>query len=432
MKISGWGRFPYIETLGISFETERQLLDNLHKFRNCIVHARGRSYGDSALSERVIFTDRFDKILRFDSEEGIATCESGVTLAELLETFLPRGWFLCVTPGTKFISVGGAIASDVHGKNHHNAGCFSECVVSFNLMLPNGEIARCSRAENLELFHATCGGMGLTGVILEAVIRLKSVKSAYIREKIIRCRNLDEVFDQFEVNYRTTYSVAWIDCLAKGKSQGKSVLMLGEHASSGKLNCPPEKQLSIPFSSPAFLLNKFSISAFNYFYYAKQPAFVDGRLTPINAFFYPLDKIGHWNRMYGARGFTQYQMVIPKEASKEGLSIILDKISDAGLGSFLAVLKLFGPENGNYLSFPMEGYTLALDFKIHKKLFAFLDELDRIVLSYGGRVYLTKDVRMSVDAFRRGYPKWEKFADLREGYGMNRKFNSLQSERLGV
>ncbi len=432
MKISGWGRFPYIESEGLSFETRNQLLDSLERHRECIVYARGRSYGDSALNERVILTDRFDKMLAFDRTNGILTCESGVTLAEIIEAFLPRGWFLSVTPGTRFISIGGAIASDVHGKNHHKVGCFSECVLSFNLMLPGGDIVRCSKEENPELFRATCGGMGLTGIILEATIRLQAVKSAYIREKVIRCKNLDEALYQFENNYNSTYSVAWIDCLAKGDDQGRSVLMLGEHADSGKLCPPSEKTISIPFHSPAFLLNKFSVSLFNHLYYSSQPVFVNGRLTTINRFFYPLDKIGHWNRLYGSSGFTQYQLVLPIEASGEGLRSILDRISDAGMGSFLAVLKLLGPSNTNHLSFPMEGYTLALDFKIQQKLFPLLDELDRIVLSHGGRVYLSKDVRMLKEVFASGYPQWEKFSEIRRNYRMDSKFNSLQSRRLGI
>jgi FAD/FMN-containing dehydrogenase len=274
--------------------------------------------------------------------------------------------------------------------------------------------------------------MGLTGIILEAVIRLQPVESAYIRETVIRCGNLEEAFERFEQEFATSYSVAWIDCLARGKNQGKSVLMLGEHAESGKLDCPAEKRIAVPFSSPAFLLNRSTVSLFNYLYYSRQPEFVEGRLTSLNAFFYHLDKIGCWNRMYGAAGFTQYQLVLPMKASKEGLRAILSRVADAGMGSFLAVLKLFGAANSNYLSFPMSGYTLALDFKIQPKLFPFLEELDRIVLDYGGRLYLAKDVRMSPAVFRKGYPQWEKFAEIREKYGMSPKFNSLQSERLGV
>lgn len=432
MKLSAWGRYPCIEAEGRFFWTRKDLLECLDGPGDCIVYAKGRSYGDSAINERVILTGRYDKILYFDAKEGVVTCESGVTLAEIIEVFLPRGWFLSVTPGTKFVSVGGAIASDVHGKNHHKAGCFSDCVISFDLMLPGGDTVRCSRQENQELFHATCGGMGLTGIILTATFHLQPVKSGFIRETVIRCANLEEVFSRLEENNHFAYSVAWFDCLAKGDGLGRSVLMLGEHADSGRLDIPLPKSFSLPFDLPSFSLNRYSISLFNALYYRAGPVFVEGRLVPMEPFFYPLDKIDHWNRMYGRRGFTQYQLVLPKEASFEGIRTILKKIAAAGLGSFLGVLKLFGPENRNCLSFPMEGYTLALDFKIQESLFSMLDRLDRIVLDYGGRLYLAKDVRMPSEVFKKSYPGWEQFAMIREKYGMRARFNSFQSRRLGV
>jgi FAD/FMN-containing dehydrogenase len=432
MNLTGWGRYPRIETQGFSFGTIEHLIEYLHKPQDYIAHGLGRSYGDSALNQRVIFTRRFDKILEFDPQTGIIACESGVSLAALIDSFLPRGWFLSVTPGTKFVTVGGAIASDVHGKNHHKVGCFSESVLALDLMLPDGQVLHCNREENRELFLATCGGMGLTGIILGATLRLQPVKSAYIRETIIRSHNLEEIFHLFEENQAGTYSVAWIDCLAKGDQLGRSVLMLGEHSASGQKTLPSAKTLSIPIDLPGYFLNRYSVSWFNHFYYQRSPVFVEGRLVPLETFFYPLDRIGNWNRMYGRKGFTQYQMVLPKEASFAGLQAIINKIAEAGLGPFLGVLKLFGPENKNYLSFPLEGYTLALDFKIQDRLFPLLNELDRIVVDYGGRLYLTKDVRMSQEVFRKSYPRWEQFAELRERYGMSEKFNSLQSKRLGV
>lgn len=337
-----------------------------------------------------------------------------------------------VTPGTQFISVGGAIAGDVHGKNHHWAGCFSKSVLSLDLMLPDGKVVRCGRDENMPLFRATCGGMGLTGIILRATIQLQPVASAWIRETIVRCPNLKAVFDAFEAYLSAPYSVAWIDCLAKGEHLGRSVLMLGAHAQSGSLKRQPSGACSIPFDLPGFCLNRYSISLFNHLYYHRHPVFVEGRLVPLEDFFYPLDKIHHWNRMYGPRGFTQYQLVLPKAAGFKGMHRILGTIAEAGQGSFLGVLKLLGPQNDNDLSFPMEGYTLALDFRIQKRLFPLLDELDRIVLDCGGRLYLSKDVRMPRAVFRRGYPHWERFVCLRQQMGMNEKFNSLQSERLGV
>jgi decaprenylphospho-beta-D-ribofuranose 2-oxidase len=432
MKLTGWGRFPIIQAHGRSFDSQETLGDYLKSADGCIAHGMGRSYGDSALNEQVIFTRRFNKILSFDPQTGTVVCESGVSLAELINAFLPRGWFLGVVPGTKFISVGGAIASDVHGKNHHKVGCFSEHVLNLELMLPQGEVVRCSRQENTPLFHATCGGMGLTGVILRAQLSLEPIQSSYVRETLIRARNLEEVFCLFEENLAATYAVAWIDCLAKNEHQGRSILMLGEPAEAGRLLFPTSQTWTFPLDLPGFCLNQYTVSLFNYFYYRLKPDFVGGRLVPQEEFFFPLDKIAHWNKLYGRRGFTQYQLVLPKDASLAGLKVILARIAAAGLGSFLAVLKLFGPENANYLSFPLEGYTLALDFKIQNRLFPFLDELDRIVLDHGGRLYLTKDVRMSREVFQKGYPRWEQFAQIREQYHLNEKFNSLQSKRLGV
>jgi decaprenylphospho-beta-D-ribofuranose 2-oxidase len=432
MKLTGWGRFPIIQARGQSFDNQEALGDYLTSAADCIAHGMGRSYGDSALNDQVIFTRRFNKILSFDPQTGTLVCESGVSLAEIIDAFLPRGWFPGVVPGTKFISVGGAIASDVHGKNHHQVGCFSEHVLAFDLMLPQGEVVRCSRGENAPLFHATCGGMGLTGVVLRAELALSPIQSSFIRESLISGPNLEEVINLFEANRSAAYSVAWIDCLAKNERQGRSIVMVGEPAEAGPLALPPVKTWTVPLGLPGFCLNQYTVSLFNYFYYRLKSNFVAGRLVSLDEFFFPLDKIAHWNKLYGRRGFTQYQLVLPKEASLAGLRVILAKIAAAGLGSFLAVLKLFGAENANYLSFPLEGYTLALDFKIQNRLFPFLDELDRIVLDHGGRLYLTKDVRMSRDVFRQGYPRWEQFAQMREHYHLREKFNSLQSKRLGV
>ena len=417
MKLSGWGRYPVVDAHGRFFESRADAGRLSAELPERIVHALGRSYGDAALGGKVLFSRRFDKLLDFDSDSGRLVCESGVSLGDLIEIFLPRGWFLLVTPGTRFVTVGGAVAADVHGKNHHAEGCFSECVSSLELLLPNGETVRCSRTENAELFHATCGGMGLTGIILAVEMRLRRVSGAFI--------------DLFEEHRHAPYSVAWIDCLGGGKSPGRSVLMLGEHASTGTLALHTGMRLSVPFDFPSFCMNRLSVSLFNAVYYrAASPA--RDRLVHLESFFYPLDSVLHWNRMYGRRGFTQYQFVLPREAGREGLREILARIARSGRGSFLAVLKLLGKANDNLLSFPMEGWTLALDFKIDRGLFPFLDELDRIVVECGGRIYLAKDARMSRETFRAGYPRLEEFQTLRLRYGMNGKFESLQSRRLGV
>jgi decaprenylphospho-beta-D-ribofuranose 2-oxidase len=432
MYLTGWGRSAGIEARGFYVKSAAQLRDYLQLPQDYIAYGMGRSYGDSALNENILLSRRFNKIRHFDEDSGIIVCESGVTLAEIIEIFLPRGWFLPVVPGTKQITVGGAVASDVHGKNHHKVGCFSEFVIAFELMLPSGEVVSCDRQQHQELFYATCGGMGLTGIILTVTFFLQPIKSAYIRETIIRCQDLDEILGLFEAHQEATYSVGWIDCLARGKNLGRSVLMLGEHANSGSLRGEKSKVLSIPINLPGFLLNRYSIAGFNKIYYAIHPGFTEGRLAPLDQFFFPLDSITSWNRMYGRRGFTQYQFVLPKGGSYAGLKRILQKIAATGMGSFLAVIKLFGKENRNYLSFPMEGCTVALDFKIQPKLFPLLDELDAIVVDHGGRLYLTKDVRMRQDIFRKSYPEWEKFVNLRHKLHLQTKFNSLQSRRLGL
>jgi decaprenylphospho-beta-D-ribofuranose 2-oxidase len=432
MKMHGWGRYPVIEASAETFELERRAAHLLTRPGHWLARGLGKSYGDSALNHQLLLTGRYNKFLAFDPLKGTITCQSGVTLAELIDFLLPKGWFLKVTPGTKLITVGGAIASDVHGKNHHVAGCFSAGVISFRLMLPNGTIVVCTPQHHREIFLATCGGMGLTGLILEATLALQPVQSAFIRETVVPCSDLTESFTQFERFRRTTYSVAWIDCLARGRNLGRAILMAGEHSPDGGLVPPPSRNISVPMECPAFLLNPCSVAAFNRLYFHLHNHRGADRRVPIDPFFYPLDRIDQWNRMYGPGGFTQYQFVLPKAASFTGLREVLKKISAAGLGSFLAVLKLFGPQNDNYLSFPMEGYTLALDFKIQPELFGLLDQLDCIVLAHGGRIYLTKDVRMGPRTFRQGYAHWEKFATLREQHGLRSKFNSLQSRRLEI
>ncbi len=432
MKLHGWGRYPIIEADAPSFETAGRAAELMARPGRRIAHGLGKSYGDSALNAQVLMTRRFNKLLDFDPAQGSVTCESGVTLADLIDVFLPRGWFLKATPGTKLITVGGAIASDVHGKNHHVNGCFSAAVTALRLMLPDGRILDCSAEKNPELFRATCGGMGLTGLILDATLQLQPVYSAYMRETVIRCRNLTQGFEQFEINRPVPYSVAWIDCLARGDHLGRSVLMLGEHAEDGGLRLPRPSGCAVPLEIPGFVLNRHAVSLFNRLYFAMHPSRPQDRTTPLDAFFYPLDGIAHWNRLYGPGGFTQYQCVLPKDASRRGLRAILGKIAGSGMGSFLAVLKLLGPQNQNYLSFPMEGYTLALDFKIEPRLFALLGELDAMVREHGGRLYLAKDVRMPRKMFADGYPLRNKFIALRRKYALDMKFNSLQSRRLGI
>ena len=428
MQLNSWGMYPKIKHTSVTLD--KNINQTIQEDKSFIPYGNGRSYGDSALAENIIYCKPYNYFLDFDEEKGVLHCQSGVLFSEIIEAFVPRGWFLKVTPGTKLITIGGAIASDVHGKNHHVEGCFSSCVEEFTLMLPNGEIITCKKGD--ELFFATCGGMGLTGIILDAKIYLKKVNSKTINQTTIKTKNLKETFEAFEKYSYLPYSVAWIDCLAKAENIGKCLLMVGDFANDGKLDFKEKKKLNIPFNFPSFALNNLSVKAFNWLYYKKAPNGESKQKVDIDTFFYPLDAINNWNRIYGKGGFTQYQFILPKEVSFDGLKQILGEISNSGKGSFLAVLKLYGKANENYLSFPIEGYSLALDFKIEKGLFELLDKLDEIVVKYGGRIYLTKDVRVSKETFEKGYPDIEKFRNLRKEYGMDKKFQSLQSIRVGI
>lgn len=422
--------YPKIKNKSFSLRDTKTLTDYMKNTYEFIPFGNGRSYGDSAINENIVHVKPYNNFLDFDEKNGILTCQAGVLLSEILDSVVKRGWFLKVTPGTKLITVGGAIASDVHGKNHHIEGCFSECVEEFTIMIEGGESTTCKKGD--ELFKATCGGMGLTGVILSAKISLKKINSQFIKQTTIKTKNLMETFEAFENNKDMPYSVAWIDCLAKDENIGKCLLMVGDFANDGDLEYKSKKKLSIPFNFPSFALNTLSVKAFNWLYYAKAPDGTSKQKVGIDTFFYPLDAIGNWNRIYGKNGFTQYQFILPKENSFEGLREILTKISNSGKGSFLAVLKLYGKENENYLSFPIEGYSLALDFKIEEGLFELLDTLDETVVKYGGRIYLTKDVRVSKETFEQGYAQIEKFREFRRENNMDRKLNSLQSKRVEI
>ncbi|MDQ0780598.1 FAD-binding oxidoreductase [Chryseobacterium sp. W4I1] len=400
-KITNWGNFPVVEKEMRSEDSFKKIKEFVLSHNEVIARGNGRCYGDASLGETIFSTKKLNKFISFDRLNGIIECESGVLLSDILEIAVPQGYFLYVTPGTKFISVGGAIASDVHGKNHHAEGCFSEYVIEFKLMTEKGEIITCSREENQDKFWASIGGMGLTGIILTAKFKLKNIQSAYIRQESIKAENLDEIFRLFEESESWTYTVAWIDCLQKGKNLGRSILMRGEHAfqhelphnlTKQPLRLKKKLQPIVPFYFPNFVLNALTVKIFNLLYYKKQAKKEVKSFIDYETFFYPLDAITDWNKIYGKSGFIQYQMVIPKEAGKEGMKMILETIAASGNGSFLAVLKLFGKNNPDaYNSFPFEGYTLALDFKVNSKLKKLVGKLDDIVQQFGGRIYLTKD-----------------------------------------
>lgn len=440
MKLSGWGGFPKHETRVVAPRSIAQLADAVRE-GNAVARGNGRAYGDSAIgSNTTIGMHYFNRMIGFNPETGTLKTEAGVLLSDIVETFLPRGWFPYVTPGTKYVTVGGIIAADVHGKNHHKDGSIRKFVDWIDVMGPSGEVVRCSQAQNEELFAWTIGGMGLTGIIVRAAIRLRPVETGWIRQQKIVAENIDEAIDIFESNSDASYSVAWIDCLSAGKKMGRSVIMLGEHASIADLDettsavphaLRKKSMLSVPFQLPSWVLNRFSVRAFNSLYLRAHKWQVGEQLLSWDKYFYPLDSINGWNKIYGRKGFMQFQCVLPLSHSREALPEILDRIASAGAGSFLSVLKRFGKQEGG-ISFPMEGYTLALDFPVNPKTIELMSELDGITLRFGGRFYLAKDSRMSASTLKTSDARCEQFSAWRAANGLNSTFQSVQSQRLGL
>lgn len=435
--LSGWGRYPRVQGQ-VSAPRDAGALAALMAKGPLIARGMGRAYGDSALGSQVALMRHFDKMIAFDESTGQLVADAGVTLGEIVAAFLPRGWFLSVTPGTQFVSLGGAIAADVHGKNHHVDGTFGSFVDWIDLMGADGSIARLTPLD--AMFQWTLGGMGLTGVILRAAIRLRRVESGWIRQRTVAAPSLDAALAVFEATQHSTYSMAWIDCATPGRAMGRSIVMTGEHATRAELpaarrarafETPRHPGPRVPFDLPGFAMNPWSIRAFNALYYFKGTQTPATNLVGWEPFFYPLDAIRDWNRIYGRRGFMQFQCVVPLEAHAEGLRALLGAITRSGSGSFLAVLKRMGAQDSR-LSFPMEGYTLALDFPVNDRSLALMPDLDRITADHGGRFYLAKDSRMSADTLRRTDPRWEGFTTLRRESGLAGHFASAQSARLGL
>jgi FAD/FMN-containing dehydrogenase len=401
-----------------------------------IARGNGRSYGDAALNHACVLDMRgADHILAFDPEAGRITVESGILLADLLEFLVPRGFFAPVTPGTKYVTIGGMIAADVHGKNHHGSGSFARHLEGFSLLCADGEVRHCASDKEADLFRATCGGMGLTGIILSATFRLRRIETDLVRQETVRAENLDDAMAIFDDSAHWTYTVGWIDCLASRGGLGRALIYRGEHALRSEIpdgisTSRRQRQLRVPIDFPGWLLNGWSVRAFNALYY--RSGRTGTSFVHYDPYFYPLDAILDWNRIYGSGGFVQYQCVFPKEASRQGLEAVLRRIEAAGTGSFLAVLKLFGPGDSGFLSFPMEGYTLALDFPATAETFSLLLELDAILMEYGGRLYLAKDSRGSPFLLRRGYPGLDDFRATRAKFDPARKFDSLLAQRLDL
>jgi FAD/FMN-containing dehydrogenase len=444
-ELSGWGRYPIQLCRVLQPRSLTALRESITGNDDLTFIARGlgRSYGDSSLNETgvVLTQSSLRRFLSFDDETGVLECESGVSIAEIIEYLLPRGWFPPVTPGTKYVTVGGAIAADVHGKNHHADGSFGNFVLNLKLLLASGEVIECSPTENAEVFWATVGGMGLTGVILSARIRLRRVESAYYDLTVKRTRDLDETLDVLAETERDhRYSVAWVDTLASGAALGRSVIMLADDARidqlPGKYRDDPlrtkrKRTIALPLDFPRFTLNRWTVRTFNSLYYVTHR---DGRVVVDHeTLFYPLDSVSNWNRVYGVRGFIQYQALFPARTSRRGLIELLETIAASRQASWLAVLKSSGPANQGLLSYLDRGHTLALDLpNTGERLRRLARELDAILLRHGGRLYLAKDAMTTAEVFAAMCPQLDRFREIKHGLDPEQRFVSSQARRVGI
>jgi FAD/FMN-containing dehydrogenase len=415
-EVSSWGRLPHAQHAvgGVEWRDEPLVVP---EGLTALPHGLGRSYGDSCLNDggALVLTDRLNRFIAFDRTTGVIRCESGVTLEQISKLTVPQGWFLPVTPGTKFVTLGGAIANDVHGKNHHAAGTFGRWVRAFELVRSDGTRRICTPTENADWFGATIGGLGLTGLVTWAEFQLRPIHNAYIETETIKFGSLDEFYDINEESVRDyEATVSWTDCLIQGKSLGRGHYIRGNHAgpqlSERKIPRQPGMKLAAPFDAPSFAMNKLFVKAFNFAYYHRQLPKRKAGLATIDSFYYPLDGVHRWNRIYGKRGFFQYQLVVPIKDSRAAAQEIFEQVVRSGQASFLNVFKTFGTlESPGWLSFPRPGVTLAVDFANRGQstldLFA---RLDRIVEEAGGAVYPAKDARMSPASFRKFFPAWEK------------------------
>jgi len=418
--LAGWANYPVVQARVFEPTNHEECRSVVLENERVIARGNGKSYGDAALAPTLLSTLSLKRIIGFDRQTGVIECEAGVLLSELLRIIVPAGWFFRVTPGIKAITVGGAIASDVHGKNHPTAGCFSNHLISFQLMDGQGQIKTCSRYENTDLFWATCGGMGWTGVVLSAQFSLLKISTTVMRQKTVSCPNLEKLFTAFADNRGWPYAAGWIDCTHEA---WRGAVFFAEHLESKTSQEPlvfaESRKRNVPFFAPSWFLNPLSIRAHNTYFHLKNK---DGeREISLDRYFYPLDALQNWNRFYGRRGFVQYQFCIPEERAFEGMQQVLGAIKKSGETPFLSVLKRHGerpPEAAN--SFPIRGFSLALDFPRTAGVFGLVRHLDELVWDSGGKIYLTKDA-CSAPGMGRLNP---------ETFG-ERKFSSLLRERIG-
>jgi len=435
-RFSGWGRIHQADSLAARPERMAEVARAMADAGadTLLAFGAGRSYGDAAInsSGRTLITRRLDRVLELDAARGTLVAEPGVTFRELIDVCLRAGFKPPVVPGTGFATLGGGIANDVHGKNHHQAGSLGQHVEWLDLRLPNGDLQRVSLQTNERLFRATLGGLGLTGIVERACIRLAAAPSNAVRVRKRRVRDLDDFLAGFDAEReRSHYVVGWIDALARGRDLGRGILESAEMAGA---SVPPStrKPKRVPLDFPAFALNGFSVRAFNWFYGRHVPASGSDAVMPYTDFLFPLDAIHEWNRIYGKRGFRQFQCVVPFETGRAALKQLLETIGRSNRGSFLAVLKAMGQAGVGYLSFPMPGYTLALDFPNGSGVAAFIAGLEEIVCDHGGRVYLAKDSTLSAQRFARMYPAADEYRNTLAQIDPQGRMRSDLAVRLGL
>ena len=438
MLTAGWGGYPRAESRWL-WGRRTGDIGGLLKDGPVVARGAGCAYGDSAIGgDATLMMGGLDRMISFDPETALLTVEAGVRLKDVIRAFLPRGFFPPVVPGTQQVSIGGMVASHIHGKNHHAVGGFGAWVDSLVLVGPDGRSARCAPDENAELFWATVGGMGLTGVITEVSFRMLRVETGFIRQRTIVAPNLAAAMAALDQSGDWTYAVGWIDTLARGAHLGRSLIYLGEHAlaaeAQGQGDPRPRDRprISVPFDLPDNTVNRLSVRAFNSAYYLAGASAPAERLVPLEPYFFILDAVGDFKRVYGRRGLLQHQCVIPRAHGRRVLAEVLDLIARLGCPSFLAVLKLLGPDPSPMMAFPLEGYTLAIDFPASRQSFDLLDAIDERLRAVGGRIYLTKDARQSRETLEAGYPGLGAFRDLRRSAGLSKAFKSRQSERLDL
>ena len=431
--INGWGRYGNYKTKLYKPKTVSLVKKKLKKSltESFICRGLGRSYGDSSINNRIIDLSNIKKKFKISKKKKEITCTSNFSIKELLPILLEENFFLKVTSGTQYVTIGGAIASDIHGKNHHKDGSFCDHVNEIEVLLANGKIIKCSKTKNKNLFFSTCGGMGLTGIILSAKIQLLKIPSNFIKETAIKSNSLKETLNYFKKYNHKKYIVSWIDTSAKNKNLGRGIIYIGEHTQQKHKYFLKQRPFKLNFNFPNFFLNNFFLKLLSKVFFTKCERYKQ-HIVEIKKYFYPLDNIEEWNKVYGKKGFVQIQILVSNKNLIKNLTKIILFFQQKKQVSFVSTLKKMGKRNKNLLSFPGEGYTITFDIKNNTNLKKFYYELEGVLLKMNAKIYLTKDTLMTKEYFQKTYPDKNKFIKHKKFYDPNFKFSSYQSKRLGI